>query len=259
MNVLKKRKGIIPNTALILAIGLLTSLSFCSARAQVNPVYQKMLINGWRYPSDSARDYARMTPQEIRSQNFRNLGYDDTTLAHLKRAGLDISKLLRNRIFNKKLWTALSDCIVIGTVSKITYPSWPRPWYHTVVYIHVEKFLRNDYGLPEGDIAALEESGPSGRPHIMVSRIGEHMLSVGEHVVLFLSARGLIAFAADNNLRSLYNELIAKSEVYFEILARYDIKTGMVFSRTKKESLQTVTDSVNSVLDVINRSVPINR
>lgn len=243
-------------TRFILLFGFLTLLSLSSVRAQVNPVYQRMVKNGWRYPS--AKGHPRLSPSEITSEYLKSLGYTDSTVADLKRAGVDVGELWKNRIFNTKVWTALSDCIVIGTVSKITYPPWARPWYHTLVHIQVDTFLKNDYSLPKGDIAVLEVSGPSG-PHKMTSEIGEATLNNGEHVLLFLSAGALIANAANNNITKLYEKLINKSEIYFKIFAKYDIKSGEILSKTKKEGLKKVTDSVSSVLKVINHSVPTSR
>ncbi len=239
-------------------VSSITLLLVAGATAQVNPVYQRMLKNGWKYPFENG--FRKLTPPEVDSEFCRSMGYDDSTVANLKRIGVDVAgRWKRHVVWDKKAWAALSDCIVVGTVSKVEHP-FPRSfWFHTVAYVQVDQFLRNDYGLPKEEVPVLEISGPTGRPGEQIDLIGEDTLRIGEHVLLFLSASSLILFAADNNMHDLYNYLINDSTISFQMLAKYDIKSGEVLTNTKKESLRTVTDSISSIVNVINRSAPLNR
>ncbi|MFZ1080625.1 MAG: hypothetical protein WAO19_01720 [Candidatus Kryptoniota bacterium] len=227
---------------------LLMLLIISSAGAQTNPVYHRMVQNGWKYPFE--KGFRKLTPHEVDAEFNSSMGYDSATVANLKKIDVDTEEKA----------AALSDCIVIGTVSKIEHPSWPRPWYHTVAYVQVDEFLRNDYGLPKGEVAVLEVSGPTGRPHEVMEQIGEDTLSAGEHVLLFLSASGLITFAADNNMRDLYNYLINDSTVSFQKLAKYDIESGQVLSKNKPLStLFSLQDEIDTVLKVVHRNLPSSR
>jgi len=241
----------------ILAVCLFTVLFVAGAVAQVNPVYQRMLKNGWRYPFGNG--FRKLAPAQLDAEACSSMGYDDTTVANLRKLNVDILGRWKTHDWDEKMWTALSDCIVTGTVSRIEHPSWPRPWFHTVAYVQVEQFLRNDYGLPKGEVAVVEVSGPTGRSGERVINIGEDTLSVGEHVLLFLGASSLITFASDNNMRDLYNHLINDPMISFELLAKYDIKSGAVFFKGRKESPSNVQEDVTTILNVIDRSLPTGK
>jgi len=242
-----------------LIVYLLPLMLVPSVLAQVNPVYQRMIQNGWKYPFENG--FRKPTPPELDSESCKTMGYTDSTVANLKEMGVDLLERWKIRPWDEKMWTALSDCIVIGTVSKIEHPSWPIPWYHTVAYVQVEEFLRNDYGLPKAQVAVLEVSGPTGRPGERVTRIGEDTLNIGEHVLLFLSGSGLITTAALNSQQNLYNYLINDSNVWFEMLARYDIQSDQLLSKREKQilSLSQMRNEIGRVLSVIHRTVPVDK
>lgn len=240
----------------VLVLGVMTLLSFSSAMAQVSPVYKKMVQNGWSYtPSDAHHGF---TSTELNLDYLKSLGYTKATIAHLEKAGIDIENIYRNRTFNKKIWTVLSDCIVIGTVSQITYFPWGRPLYDVLARVRVDTFLENGYGLSKGNINVLQGSGPVG-PHLVSTVYGMPSLSTGEHVLLFLSADGLIFDAAVNSNERLYSKLANSPVIYFKILAKYDIRSGKVFSDKKEDELGGVTDSIRSILRLANLSGLRNR
>ena len=129
---------------MILMFSLLILLSYSSVRAQVNPVYKRMVQNGWSNPFD--KGFSKLTPTEIDSEFVNSMGYSAATVSRLKKAGIRVVGRWKKRgPWDSKLWTALSDCIVIGTVAKIAFPTWVRPFYHSIVYVEVDSFLRNDY------------------------------------------------------------------------------------------------------------------
>ncbi len=234
----------------------LTLFTLSNARAQVNPVYKRMVRNGWNY--SSIKSHPRFTATELNSDYLRILGYTNATIAHLEKAGIDIKNIYKNRIFNKKIWTVLSDCIVVGTVSKITYFPRGRPLYDGLASVRVDTFLENSYDLPKGNISVLQGSGPIG-PHLVSTVYGMPSLSPGEHVILFLTASGLVFDAAVNNNTRLYKKLTNSPKIYFKILAKYDVQSGKVVSNKRKENLANVTDTIQSVLNLTNHSVLINR
>ena len=229
-----------------------------ATEAQINPVYQKMMQNGWRYPFGDG--FRKLTASEVDTEFCRSMGYDDTTVANLKKMGVNVMERWKpSVVWDEKAWAALSDCIVIGTVLRIEHPFARNFWYHTVAYVQVEEFLRNDYGLPKGQVAVLEVSGPTGQPGESVEQIGEDTLSIGEHVLLFLSASSLITFAANNNLHDLYNYLINDSTIRFRMLAKYDIRSGQVFSKRGKRTLSDAENEINKVLKTAHRSLSTDK
>ncbi|MCL4510229.1 MAG: hypothetical protein M1470_04090 [Bacteroidetes bacterium] len=245
------------NTSKTYLTCFLMLLIVSAAEAQTNPVYQKMLQNGWRYPFENG--FRKLTPAELDAEACSSMGYDDSAVANLKKLGVDVKERWKTLRWDEKMWAALSDCIVIGTVSRTEHPSWPRPWFHTVAFVDVEEFLRNDYGLPKGEVAVMEVSGPTGRGSERVTQIGEDTLNVGEHVLLFLGASSLITFASDNNMVNLYNHLINDPRVWFELLAKYDLKSREAYFKGRKEGLSSLQHDVTTVLNVIHRSTPSGR
>ncbi|MCL5020188.1 MAG: hypothetical protein M1339_00685 [Bacteroidetes bacterium] len=237
-----------------LTVSFLIFLGISVGCAQTNPVYRRMVQNGWKYPFGNG--FRKLTPAQLDAEACTCMGYDDSTVANRKKIGVNVKERWKSMNWDNKMWTALSDCIVIGTVSRIEHPSWPRPWFHTVAYVQVDEFPRNDYGLPVGEVAVLEVSGPTGQGTARVTRIGEDTLSVGDHVLLFLSASGLITFASDNNMHALYSHLINDPKTWFELLARYDMKAGEAFSKTRRgsvASLSDIQDEIDTVLKTIHR------
>ncbi len=242
---------------MILVFSFLTLVSFSIVRAQVNPVYQRMVKNGWSYPFKNGFKF--LTPAEDDSEFAKSMGYDSATIAELKKTGVRVMGRWKNpEPRNTRLWSMLSDCIVIGTVSRVEYPKWARPLYHRAVYIKVDSFLRNDYDLPKGELAVLQESGPAGHGQYEID-LTEDTLRIGEHALFFLSASQLITLAADNNMTKLYKQLINSHEVWFRLLAKYDIISGQIIKKGKERHLSKAIRSVNSIVNVIETHVPTNR
>ncbi len=242
---------------MVLIFSFLTLLSYSSARAQVNPVYKRMVQNGWSYPFKNG--FRMLTPTELDSEFVKSMGYSESTVANLEKSGIRIVGRWEKRgPWNSKLWTALSDCIVIGTVSRIEHPAWSRPLYLSIVYVKVDSFLRNDYGFSMSEVEVMQRAGPTGTGLIAIAP-NEPRWTVGERVLLYLSASQLITFAANNDMPKLYNRLINSRKIRFQLIARLEIKSGKIISKTGKESLKHVTDSVCYILDLINHSVTIRK
>lgn len=258
MNTLRKLMSRFARPGVISISVFLTLLSFSNVRAQVNPVYKRMVQNGWSYPFRNG--FRKLTPPEIDSQFCKSMGYNDSSVSNLHKVGVEVVGRWKGHVeWNKKAWAALSDCIVIGTVTKIEHPFPRHFWFHTVAYVQVDDFLRNDYGLPKGQLAILEVSGPTGKPGERVNLLGEKTLNVGQHDLLFLSASSLILFAADNNMHDLYKYLINDSTIKFQLLAKYNVESNEIISKGRKQTLNSLMDSIQSVLDAIHRSVPTTR
>jgi hypothetical protein len=236
----------------IFVFSLLELLSFVSITAQTNPTFQRMLQNGWEPPF--ANGFRRLTPAEVDSSFLKSMGYNDSTVANCRKNGIDlVGRWKKSVVWDEKTSAAMSDCIVIGKVSRIEHPFGAKSWFQTVAYVQVEEFLRNDYQLPKGLIQIMIVSGPTK------TLLGEDTLSIGEHVLLFLSASSLITFAANNNITDLYNQLINDSAVKFEILAKYDIRAGKMFSQTRERDSTTVRSEITSVLNLVHRAKPTNK
>lgn len=181
------------------------------------------------------------------------MGYDSLTIANLKKTGVRVMGRWKTpEPRSSKLWTMLSDCIVIGMVSRVEYPKWAGPLYHRAVYIKVDSFLRNDYDLPKGELVVLQESGPAEHGQYEVD-LNEDTLTTGKRALFFLSASQLITLAADNKMRKLYSQLINSPEIRFQLIARLDIKSHDVLSNGKRRSLNSEEAQIESVLDVIRR------
>ncbi len=242
---------------MILMFSLLILLSYSSVRAQVNPVYKRMVQNGWSNPFD--KGFSKLTPTEIDSEFVNSMGYSAATVSRLKKAGIRVVGRWKKRgPWDSKLWTALSDCIVIGTVAKIAFPTWVRPFYHSIVYVEVDSFLRNDYGLAKGQVAVLQVSGPSSTGLIAIAP-NEPRWTVGERVLLYLSASQLITFAANNDMPKLYNRLINSPKVRFQLIDSEDIKSNGVVMNRKEKNLDEVVSEADSVMKIIGHRMPINR
>ncbi len=216
--------------------------------AQINPVYSIMKSRGWTPALGESK--VKPTPEQVMKSSIQAMGYSNSTIAELKRIGVNLMTMIK---WNDKRWAALSDCIIIGKVTRKEYPSDFRPWYHTLAYIKVEKFIRNDFNLPMKQIKVLIVSGPTGEGNIIATRVGEDTLKTGEHVLLFLNAEGLIEFASLNHLWKLYNRLINDSTIYFRIGKKYDIHSNELVCRNEKRNLKDVESDIDSVLAIISK------
>lgn len=221
------------------------------SEAQVNKAYKTMLNNK---NSKSEEGLMKMGADKYLASALASYGYNDTTIIRLRGIGVDLLNIKYHLPWNVKIWTALSDCIIIGTVSKIEHPFKENFWYHTLVFVKVEKFLRNDYNLPIGEIPILQVSGwtDSGKKY---TKYGEDTLGIGEHVLLFLSASAVFEFAKNNHLNDLYNQLVNDKNIKFRVEAKYLIENGNVVRKDRVRSIAEVTNDIDTVLNVINRKI----
>jgi len=201
----------------------------------------------------------KLTPHQYQAEALISMGYNDTTVTKLQKVGADLLALYKPAAhWNEKVFASLSDCIIIGTVSHIEHPFGEKSWFHTVAYVRVEEFLRNDYNLPKIQIPVLLVSGPTGTGQTEIE-IGEDTLGIGEHVLLFLSANELIDIACNNNMRDWYNQLINDSTVKFSIVAKYDIKAGKVISRNRERNLTDIRSDIKKVLTTVEHNMSTNQ
>lgn len=223
-------------------------LIFSNVEAQVNPVYKIMRKRGW--VPQPINNKTKLTPDQVNEKFLISMGYNDTTISKLQKVGVDLLKLY-GRHWEIKNLTAISDCIVIGTVTSKEYPLLKSVFYHTIAHIQVEEFIRNDYNLPKSQVLVMIESGPTGVPGERGIRIGEDTLRIGEHVFLFLSANGLLRMSNDSHMQKLYEKLINDPIIRFKITAKYDIENGKIIGRNGVKNLAEVKDDINTVMKAI--------
>jgi hypothetical protein len=228
----------------------LTIVIVSDTAAQKNVVYKTMQ----RYKgTDSKSRLMRMGVDKFMAESLVDLGYDDSTIVKLRTIGVDLPGLSsKEGKLDEKEKGALSDCIVIGTVARIEHPKGNIP-YQTIAFVDAEEFLRNDYHVSKSQIPVMIVSGPTR------TMIPEDTLGLGEHVVLFLSARSLIVFA-HHNLPAYYSQLINDSTIGFRILGegKYRIESGKVFRGGYQKSLTQVKDEIKTVLKVLPHFVVTN-
>ncbi len=230
---------------------LLTLLIFSASIAQENPVYKKMIERGWTpLPKN---DKTELTHEQMDEEFLVSMGYNDTIISNLEKIGVDFTLLPMYGHSDDKIFAALSDCIVIGTVERKEYPLQKGDFFHTIAYIKVEEFLRNDYNLSKIEIPVMINSGPTYTGEIMI-QVGEDTLKIGENVLLFLSASGLIMFSNDNYMYKLSDQLKNDPIIRFKIMAKYDLEDGKIIGRRCLKDLVNVKDDINAVLKAIHNS-----
>lgn len=215
------------------------------ATAQVNPVYQAMQRNK---STGSEGRLIKDGLDKLTAEGFAQMGYSDTTIANLRNAGVDLSKLrIKAGRWDEKDRAALSDCIVLGTVKRIEHPK-GNPWFQTVAYVDAEEFLRNDYNISRNGIPVMIVSGPT------TELVGEDTVEVGEHVLLFLGAAALIRFA-QYNLKGYFTELINDSTIRFKVIGKYRVESGRVLGERMNKSLDEVKGEIRAVMQAVHGSV----
>ncbi len=230
---------------------ILMTLIFSTAEAQINPVYKIMRQRGWSSHIENGK--TKLSSSQLNEESLISMGYNDTIITNLQKIGVDLLSLQKASVpWNAKILAAISDCIIIGKVSKIEHPEGLQ-WFHSVAYVQVEKFLRNDYNIHLGQLPIMIVSSPTR------TLVGEDTLGIGEHGLLFLSANSLIRFAANNDLHNLFNKLINDSKINFEIIAKFDISSGKVISHNRAKDLANVSDDIKTVLTTIHRNLSINK
>jgi hypothetical protein len=209
-----------------------------------NRVYQKIHRQAL---SGAADRIEKMGAGKYAADFLSDLGYTDTTINDLRKNGVDLLRLPTRNLWGVEIQAALSDCIVIGTVSRITHPE-DESWFQTVAYVKVERFLKNNYSLVDKEIPIMIVSGPTR------TLIGEDTLGQWEHVLLFLSASSLIR-SASYNMPDLYNRLVRDSTVRFEIKGKYVVGSGKITTVGGKMSIPEVEEAVAKI-DKIARHYP---
>ena len=225
---------------------------FSTAEGQINPVYKVMIERGW-IPILS-NEKRVLTHEQMDKEYLSSMGYNDTIISNLKKIGVDFT-LLRTMYghLNEKIFAALSDCIVIGTVKRKEYPMVEDAYFHTIAYVQIDEFLRNDYNRSKTQIPVMIASGPL-TSEIRRIREGEDTLRIGENVLLFLSAHGLIMFAYNSQKDKLYDEIINDPIIRFKIKAKFGLKDGKLIGRDGVKDLVKVKNDINTVLKAINYS-----
>ncbi len=224
-----------------------------TCQAQINPVYKIMKQRGWYAPVGAF--HGKLTIAQMHTELLSSLGYNDTALANLEKIGVNLLGLHTNRKKSKdKTIAALSDCIIIGTVTRVEYPFKENSWFHTIAYVQVEEYLRNDYNLPKTQIPVLIMSGQAGKDLYAIAN-GEDTLAIGEHVLLYLSAAELIVMASENHMSELYNYLVNDSKIQFEKIAMFDIIDEKAFSYSTVRNLEDLRQDIKEVLKAVNREV----
>ena len=127
--------------------------------------------------------------------------------------------------------------------------------FNTIAYIEVNEFLRNDYNLSKGEVPVVIRSGPTASKLILEVE-GEDTLRIGENVLLFLSAAGIINEAKINKGYELYNQLINAPTIKFKIIAKYELENENVIVRNEIKRISSLKDNINAVLNVIIKSKP---
>ncbi len=184
------------------------------------------------------------------------LGYTDSTILLLKNNGIDLVKNMRHGVRDDITKTIFSDCIVVGTVSSVDFDSSRNP-YHSIAHVEVEKYLRNDYRLADRDVLVGWMSGPLGHDRFSTTH-DEDQLSTGEHVVLFLSAAGLLMDAKWNDV-NWYENLLMRERPLFKIEGmlggKYLLKSdGTASACGSERDLNDIVQDVHRVTDLLGRT-----
>lgn len=229
---------------------LLTILIYSAADAQINPVYKKMIERGWIPFSED--DKTEMSHEQLDKEFLIIMGYNDSTVYNLKKAEIDFSLLHKqNGNSNVKLMTLFSDCIVIGKVERKEYPLHEDDFFHTIAYIKVEEFLKNDYELKDSLIRVGIMSGPTVS-NLILEVDGEDTLKVGETVLLILSANAVINEAKINKRIRQYNRLINNPAIQFRTFLKFELKDEKAIRENNIiKTLASIRQDINSVLEVI--------
>ncbi len=233
----------------LLTVFLLTFFTVSIVEAQVNPVYKIMRQRGWTPLTKNNK--TKLTGAQMRKNILISMGYNDSIISNLKKIGVD---LLNPEIIydyrNIKASIASSDCIIIGTVVRKEYPLKERATFHTIAYVQVEEFLRNDYNIPKDQIPVMIESGPTASGGKMIAG-DEDTLRIGEHALFFLTADQLIIYANYNEMFDLFDRLINDPTIRFRIFTKYDLKDDQLITKYKFIDLSVVEDDVNTVMKAI--------
>ncbi|MGE5315627.1 MAG: hypothetical protein ACM3Q4_13120, partial [Acidobacteriota bacterium] len=117
----------------------------------------------------------------------------------------------------------------------------------TIAYIGVEEYLRNDYNLPKGKIPVMIVSGPTRQ------LVSEETLELGEHVLLFLSAKYLFVFT-DALMQEKMPELINDPTIRFRLIpqkGKYVIQSDSVLNNGIVKKLDTVQSDIMTIVNIV--------
>jgi hypothetical protein len=189
---------------------------------------------------------------------FAVMGYSVETIRDLNSAGIDIVESLPN-FYGKdeKTKTVLSDCIAIGKVERIEYDSAASSLYHTITYIHVDEFLRNDYMIGNAEIMVCSEAGPLGGGEFQAVSHDVKFVP-GERVLLFLTGVAALMRAKDFSPR-FYKKIIREDSVRFEVTGsvggKYLIEGQEAVFMGQRLSLAQLRGNVMSTIRVLEKTV----
>ncbi len=208
-----------------------------------NPIYKSLLSR-----VQNSRNLDRLKAigfKESEAEWYAAMGYSDTAIRALKINGLQFHKAV------------FSDCIVIGTVSYLEYDSSYTP-YHTIAYVSVDTFLRNDYNITNRMIPVVMQSGPLGRG-ISTRLTPEDELGQGDHVLLFLSALGLLVDRQYELPRysGYYEKMLQDEKIRFVITGSsggtFWIAGDRVMRFGEQGRLSDLLNGIARVLRILNR------
>jgi hypothetical protein len=225
-------------------------LSTLLAIAQVNPVFRVMEQNRRNGTKAILGKKDKKDIKAYTAEMLTDMGYTDSSLAMLKAQGVNLLTLnSQERPWDERTKAALSDCIVIGRVGRIEHPPLEQKGpFQTTAFVDVEKFLRSDYSIPQRrQIQVMIESGPT---RIVIP---EDTLSLGEHVLLFLSASSLIRYAYHNLPDYYYGQLVNDSTIRFRIIAKHQIASDKVIMQNRERHLPDVLDDIRAVTKCLGR------
>ena len=220
--------------------------------AQQNPVYKS-----YEKSFQRQKALAKVGIKADLAEWFATMGYSDKTIRDLRAAGIDVMKAWPDYYGrDEKLKTVLSDCIVIGSVSRIEYDSSLTARFHTIVSLAVEEYLRNDYQLKDKEVQIYIESGPLMGGGF---QIGSHDVEffLREHVLVFLDASATM-LSAKYNSPEYFQALIQKETIQFRVAGlrggKYLISNDDAICLGKSKPVKQVIQDIRSTLRVLQNS-----
>lgn len=243
----------IKNVSILVGAMLLTTMV---CLAQKNQVYKNYLQSTGRQKA-----LENVGIKGDLGEWFATLGYTDKTIRDLKDADIDVREALPDYFGrNEKVKTVLSDCIVVGSVVRIEYDSSKTARFHTVVYLAVEEYLRNDYSLKDNEVKIFIESGPLGGGKFGIAS-HDVKFKVGERALVFLDAAAAV-IAAKYNSPEYFQAIIQNEAIQFRVSGlgggKYLISNGDAVCMGKSKPLKEVIKDIRFALQVLRKSTEIN-
>ncbi|MBI1804142.1 MAG: hypothetical protein HYR77_06720 [Ignavibacteria bacterium] len=238
---------IIRNYMLLIVVCVVAQLCY----GQKNPAYKQ--IQAYTRQPEKLQ---KLGMNQYQAEWCTYMGYSDTTVKEFVKGGVDLVKAIsRPELRDEKDKAALADCIVIGVVMKIDHDSSEVP-YHTIAYIKVDRFLRNDFNVNKKEIPVLIRSGPV-KGGLRLEAMHEEKLEKGEHVLLFLSATSLLfdAYYSSHSSLAYYKKVIDQSDISFLMSYKYLIDANRAINGKtgKAKELNEIIDEIEYVTRLLRR------